>query len=459
MCEGVTSYVEEKLTSGVSVSTMLQSFAIDDAWLQSWLIDHNDGREDLEELTVGNCTDMISSWVNHKRGQEEREALCHAAIAGDVSEVQRLLILSKDGSRECSWDAEDRFGITAGEYALYLGRNEVFEVLLASGVREVVDRFRCELNRSFTLRRPEGYLLGRAEYGENGCLLDRNRMPVMMPWEKQLMDAHAEHFNGTDFLNVGFGCGIIDASVQKIVAPRRHVICEAHPTVLAEIEAQGWMSKQGVEIWHGKWQIEVAKNLAEGACFQTVFYDTHDEGVREFLEFAQLSSTLLDEKRDGPLLFSYFNGMEFNNIFRHAVYCRAVETYLTTEKYYESVEFIRIPLKFEQDAWRVWESKVKYFHLKTYFLPLCWKRRKKTQTSATIANTVMFTKDDMSDWMKEGIARGLSFHRSKRGFAEGPVRRDRSSGYGSPSVIGTATTDSRLSSNDHEHKKAKRQNE
>jgi hypothetical protein len=49
-------------------------------------------------------------------------------------------------------------------------------------------------------------------------LLDAQRMPVMMPWEGALMEAHARFFVGPRVLNVGFGCGLVDRHVQRWVS-------------------------------------------------------------------------------------------------------------------------------------------------------------------------------------------------------------------------------------------------
>ena len=141
-------------------------------------------------------------------------------------------------------------------------------------------------------RRSEGYLQGAATYGEGGCLLDQNRMPVMMPWEEQLMCAHAARFVGPAFLNVGFGCarrhvrqgasakgGVRSSRISSVPPPpdtdthfptptytpalvmggadpplRWHCICEAHTDVLTHLKSQGWPDKDGVEVWEGRWQ-------------------------------------------------------------------------------------------------------------------------------------------------------------------------------------------------------------
>jgi hypothetical protein len=65
----------------------------------------------------------------------------------------------------------------------------------------------------------EAYLQQPVRYSD-GKLLDSQGEAVMMEWEKPLMLAHANLLcqNGGDVLNVGFGLGLIDESIQGHVA-------------------------------------------------------------------------------------------------------------------------------------------------------------------------------------------------------------------------------------------------
>ena len=51
------------------------------------------------------------------------------------------------------------------------------------------------------------FMLGQpASYKEGGCLVEACGMPVMMPWEGQLMVAHAKRLDGYEaVMNIGFG--------------------------------------------------------------------------------------------------------------------------------------------------------------------------------------------------------------------------------------------------------------
>jgi protein arginine N-methyltransferase 2 len=86
-------------------------------------------------------------------------------------------------------------------------------------------------------------------------IMDEHGYAVMMKWEQPLMQAHADFIcgsriggegggSGSDvsanqcgaMLNIGFGMGLVDDAIQSH-SPALHVICEAHPKVLARAEA------------------------------------------------------------------------------------------------------------------------------------------------------------------------------------------------------------------------------
>jgi hypothetical protein len=225
-----------------------------------------------------------------------------------------------------------------------------------------------------------------------------------------------------------------------------------------------------------------------------VFYDTHDEGVAEFIQFTRTAATLLadddddddDDKKPligqkegvesqpatsktrgcSPKLFSFWNGMEFHNAFRHGVYCESVRRFLCDEDaspgelQFERVDFIRVPVsqgeeeegggrKYEAGIggegrnngvngegesggggsggsgakdgdWRVWGEKgLRYWHLNAYYLPLCWKRgaggtalpTADDEEGAVAGNSpCIVDRADLCTWMVEGIQRGIEYH-------------------------------------------------
>merc|ERR1712050_441505 len=91
------------------------------------------------------------------------------------------------------------------------------------------------------------------------------------------MKKHAELLlpsGQADVLNVGFGLGLVDESLQA-QKPRCHHIIEPHPDVLAEARRQGWHKRAGVVLHEGRWQ-DVLDKLPD-ASLDAVFFDTWDE--------------------------------------------------------------------------------------------------------------------------------------------------------------------------------------
>lgn len=123
----------------------------------------------------------------------------------------------------------------------------------------------------------------RFEVGSNGeerCV-DEEGNGVMMGWELPIMQETARLLcegrdrmeeaddvdrpaaeeaeegdgvgtDGFSVLNVGFGLGLVDSELQKY-KPKRHVIIEPHPDVLAHARRKGWYEKEGVQFFEGTW--------------------------------------------------------------------------------------------------------------------------------------------------------------------------------------------------------------
>jgi len=194
----------------------------------------------------------------------------------------------------------------------------------------------------------------------NDNLLDVNGDPVMMPWEGQIMSAHADLMSG-NVLNVGFGIGLIDGLLQKR-KPSKHYIIEAHPDVHAHIKKTGWPQKPGVEILFGRWQDAISR-VPTGS-LDAVFYDTHDEGVEDFLHFALEAKRVL--KPSGFL--SFWNAYNAHNIFLHAVHCKAVTASLSTMGF--ETRWRKMPVAIPEETWKAWGG-VKNWYLNAYHLPVC----------------------------------------------------------------------------------------
>lgn len=229
----------------------------------------------------------LSSWVIQCRGTQRIGIVSNLLLS---TTVYRVLI-------NC------RFGITAGEYAIYLGHSEVLRVLLQAGSDDMLGRMKASSFPGAIRPRRGFYLNGPASYGQDGCLLDVTGMPVMMPWESQLMVEHAKRLIGPRVMNIGFGIGCVDGNIQEYLKPTSHTIVEPHPTVLARIEHEGWTAKPGVVLAAGTWQT-ILPTLEPA--FDSIFYDTHDEGIEDFLDVARAASKLLRGPKNS--VFSFWNG-------------------------------------------------------------------------------------------------------------------------------------------------------
>jgi len=105
-------------------------------------------------------------------------------------------------------------------------------------------------------------------------------------------------------LNVGFGLGIVDRELQRH-APARHVIVEAHPDVLARIDAEGWPSRPGVTVLRGRWEdvlrppeADAIADVLQGGGFGAVYWDTYAQHARHMTTFFAMLPRLL--KRPTP---------------------------------------------------------------------------------------------------------------------------------------------------------------
>ena len=308
--------------------------------------------------------------------QEEttgRSVIMPAASEGHVEVVKELL---KQGA---PWNALDREGRCAGEYAIANSQQRVVDMLVNAGVQ-------AELLLGSLLRKDtkvgsegcrgigagvvegkekeKGYLEQKVEYTLDGeKLLDEDGEAVMMEWEKSLMDIHARVVCQRDHvLNVGFGMGIIDTAIQAL-KPKSHTIIEAHPEVFARMKRQGWDKKPGVTILFGRWQDVLAEGC--GLEFDGIFFDTYGEYYQDLREFHQLLPRILRPKG----IYTFFNGLCPRNIFFHAVCCQLVQLELEKlgfEVQFEGVEVDRKALS--ADTWK--DVKNRYWFNDTYYLPV-----------------------------------------------------------------------------------------
>ena len=219
--------------------------------------------------------------------------LMAAAKGGHLKVCETLLAAG------APWNALDRNGMCAGNYAtdfehwdivnLLVDEGTKSELILGTIAREAMtDQMKDENPKATEGNCPvehepctkPDYLERNVRYNESKtALLDDDNDAVMMEWERPIMDAHASIITsnsqeGKIVLNVGFGMGIIDTALQKL-KPKLHVIIEAHPLVHKKMLEDGWDKKDNVRVCFGKWQDIMPALIEEGLSFDGIFYDTY----------------------------------------------------------------------------------------------------------------------------------------------------------------------------------------
>ena len=301
-----------------------------------------------------------------------------AAAAGDVNAVRATLAASADaaaqdvttgrsalhlaaaaGSEPCvtallqagaPWNAVDREGACPGDLANAAGATGAAAALFAHAVRcELLLGLLAEDGGDDPDAGDGGYLNSTAEFDATGdTLTDAAGRGVMMAWEAPLMTAHAslsaKGAAAGPELNVGHGLGLFDEALASALSsteggacPATHVICEAHPTVLARMEERKWDER--TTIVAGRWQDALTDGrllaAAGGRPFGSIFFATFDDnGLTTFFDALP---TLL--ARDG--VASFFNGCAADNPFFHAVACETIRLRLASAGL--SCEFVPLP--------------------------------------------------------------------------------------------------------------------
>eukprot|EP00049_Salpingoeca_infusionum_P004391 m.78740 g.78740 ORF g.78740 m.78740 type:complete len:374 (+) comp12543_c0_seq4:125-1246(+) len=290
--------------------------------------------------------------------EDGQSPLMVAAGNGHLDVVQLLL---ENGA---PWNAVDRRGKCAGQYAMENGHQDIANHLLNAGVQAellfaVLERKSKEGSKLATALNQE--YLERGVMYEGVDLVDDKQRGVMMEWEKPLMEMHAELVTRAkgDVLNVGFGLGLVDTAIQSH-NPRSHTIIEAHPTVYKRMLADGWDKKPNVQIYHGRWQ-DVLPTLGQ---FDGIFFDTFDDVVHMH-EFHQY---LPQHLRKGGV-YTYFNGVCSENVFFQAVACQVLQTLLEQLEMTTVFQTVQVDWVSEE-TWK--DVKYKYFEDQAYYFPVVW---------------------------------------------------------------------------------------
>jgi len=310
------------------------------------------GNEPLVRQCLENGADP--TWQDQETGES---VLMTASRLGLADAVPALLAAG------APWNAIDRHGKCAGDYAIAAGHQVIVDALVTAGVS--AELIFGEMSRSELAAAPRNldYLQSAAKY-EGDLIQETTRDAVMMEWERPLMQAHAQALfsdGARSVLNVGFGMGIIDEMFQSF-GPVRHVISEAHPDVLKEMRRRGWFDKPNVFVAEGRWQDRIDEIIRNGP-YDAVFFDTFGEHLDDLREFHQRLPQLVSATG----AYSFFNGMCPNNIFFQGVACEVVRLDLRNLGF--DCEFHRIEVDPGGDE--VWAAVARrYFNSTDYYLPL-----------------------------------------------------------------------------------------
>jgi type IV protein arginine methyltransferase len=154
-----------------------------------------------------------------------------------------------------------------------------------------------------------------------GILLDESDNAVMMDWETQIMQRHAETLipkKGLKVMNVGHGMGIVDTAIQTH-DPAEHHIIEAHPQVHQRLREQGWYDKPNVFIHEGRWQDVLPKLVEQGVVLDAIYYDTFAEDYKALKEFfSEYVIQLLDHNGR----FGWYNGLGADRQICYDIYTK-----------------------------------------------------------------------------------------------------------------------------------------
>lgn len=329
----------------------------------------------------------VGTVVSRQNEETGLSPLMASARYGHLSICELLL------EHGAPWNAVDRYGQCAGNYAtdnqhwnvvnLLVDAGTKAELILGASIRNMMTAQKIsetEKNKEEEsdstvpvehkpCTKPD-YLSRNVRYNQSKtALLDDDDDAVMMEWERPLMKAHASIITGETkgskrVLNVGYGMGIIDNILQNEWKPALHIIIEAHPAVYEQMKKDGWDTKPGVRICFGKWQGWMPKLIEEGIILDGIFYDTYGEHFTDLEDFHQMMSQTL-EKPNG--IYSFFNGLAPDNIFFHGVACNCVKLQLA--KLGLDSEFAQCEIQVKEKEWE--GVRRKYWHgRETYYLPI-----------------------------------------------------------------------------------------
>ncbi|KAF1929372.1 arginine N-methyltransferase 2 [Didymella exigua CBS 183.55] len=328
--------------------------------------------------------------------------------AGDAA-IETINILLENGA---IWNDLNKEDETPGCIALRLGQEKIYDLMVEAGVRaellfakmqalglgtsaiEVDD----EEDEEITEEQPapkkqkvsedeaqavteaveekvlddvsldnKAYIRSQLRY-KPGILLDESDNAVMMDWETEIMQRHAETLipkKGLRTMNVGHGMGIVDTAILTH-DPSEHHIIEAHPQVHQRLRETGWYDKPNVHIHEGRWQDVLPRLVEQGVVLDAIYYDTFAEDYAALKEFfAEYVIQLL--AKDGK--FGWYNGLGADRQICYDVYTKVSEIDLYEAGFDTTWEDIKVPSGLHGS--KEWEgTRRPYWTIDVYRLPV-----------------------------------------------------------------------------------------
>lgn len=325
-------------------------------------------------------SNLVADHFLYARQQDDVTGKSPLMVASEVGNLAIVQYLLEQGA---PWNAVDRYGQCAGNYATTAEHWDIVNLLVDHGTRaelilSSMQRARSDESCMGLKTANDGtvpvahepstkpnYLRQRLTFTDTS-ILDEERDAVMMQWEQPLMEVHAQIMTDNALhkrvMNVGFGMGIIDTILQSY-QPNLHVIIEAHPDVYAKMLQDGWDKKPNTKICFGKWQDVVPQLVQEGVQFDGIFFDTYGEHFTDMEDFHTLVPQMLS-KPNG--VYSFFNGLAPDNLFFHGVACQCVK--LQLHQLGLETEFLPCEIQVSSEEWE--GIRRRYWHDRdTYYLP------------------------------------------------------------------------------------------
>ncbi|KAI2484177.1 Arginine N-methyltransferase 2 [Pyrenophora tritici-repentis] len=363
-----------------------------------------DGSANVQDPTATVATSPLHAAIAACGKAEEGKEASDAA-------VQTVEILLQNGA---IWNDLNKEDETPGCIALRLGQKKIYDMMVEAGVRAEILFARLEAlgmgeaasdaeedaeireeqpaakkqkvstEEAKPVEQPEpeahdpagmddvsldnkAYLKSQLRY-KPGILLDESDNAVMMDWETQIMQRHAETLipkKGLRTMNVGHGMGIVDTAILTH-DPAEHHIVEAHPQVHQRLREQGWYDKPNVKIHEGRWQDVLPKLVEQGVVLDAIYYDTFAEDYKALKEFfAEYVVELL--AKDGK--FGWYNGLGADRQICYDVYTKVAEMDLFEAGFDTAWEDINVPSGLHgSDQWT--GTRRPYWTIDVYRLPV-----------------------------------------------------------------------------------------